>query len=55
MLAFALSLSVIAHRPDDERRRLLDEVGATLPEGEYRFRMRTDVSWAVRQTSAPVS
>ncbi len=33
----------------------MDELGAVLPEGEYRFRMRTDVSWAVRQTSSPES
>ncbi len=55
VLAFALSLSVIAHRPDAERQRVMDELGSALPEGEYRFRMRTDVSWAVRHTSAPVS
>ena len=55
VLAFALSLSVIAHRPDAERQQVMDELGSALPEGEYRFRMRTDVSWAVRHTSAPVS
>ena len=55
VLAFALSLSLIAHRPDDERRQLMDELGAVLPEGEYRFRMRTDVSWAVRHSSSPES
>ena len=55
VLAFALSLSLIAHRPDDERRRLMDELGAALPEGEYRFRMRTDVSWTVRHSSSPAS
>jgi len=55
VLAFALSLSLVAHRPDAERRRLMDELGAALPEGDYRFRMRTDVSWAIRQSSPPVS
>ena len=55
VLAFALSLSLIAHRPDDERAELMAELGAVLPEGEYRFPIRTDVSWAVRQSSAPVS
>jgi len=55
VLAFALSLSLIAHRPDDERRRVMDELGAALPEGEYRFRMRTDVSWAIRHTTSPES
>ena len=55
VLAFALSLSLIAHRPDDERQQLMDELGALLPEGEYRFRMRTEVSWTIRQSSAPES
>ena len=55
VLAFALSLSLVAHRPDAERRRVMDELGSALPQGEYRFRMRTDVSWAIRQSSAPVS
>jgi SAM-dependent methyltransferase len=55
VLAFALSLSLVAHRPDAERRRVMDELGAVLPEGEYRFQIRTEVSWAVRQSSAPVS
>ncbi len=55
VLAFALSLSAVAHLPDAERQRVMDELGAVLPEGEYGFRMRTDLSWAVRQSSAPVS
>ncbi len=55
VLAFALSLSIVAHRPDDERARLMAELGAVLPEGEYRFPMRTEVFWTVRQSSAPVS
>jgi SAM-dependent methyltransferase len=55
VLAFALSLSLIAHLPDEERLQVMDGLGAVLPEGEYRFAMRTDVSWAVRQRSAPVS
>ena len=55
VLAFALSLSVIAHLPDEERHRVIDDLGAALPEGEYRFAMRTEVSWTMRHTSAPVS
>jgi ubiquinone/menaquinone biosynthesis C-methylase UbiE len=55
VLAFVLSLSVVAHRPDTERRRVMDDLGSLLPEGEYRFRIRTEVSWTVRQTSAPES
>jgi SAM-dependent methyltransferase len=55
VLAFALSLSLVAHRPDAERQQVMDELGSALPEGEYRFRMRTDVSWAIRHSSPPVS
>ena len=55
VLAFALSLSLIAHRPDAERLRLMEDLGAVLPEGEYRFAMRTDVTWAIRHASAPAS
>ncbi len=55
MLAFALSLSAVAHLPDEERRQVMEELGAVLPEGEYRFRMHTDVSWTIRHSSAPVS
>ena len=55
VLAFALSLSLIAHLPDEERQQVMEELGAALPEGEYRFPMRTEVSWTIRQRSAPVS
>jgi ubiquinone/menaquinone biosynthesis C-methylase UbiE len=55
VLAFALSLSLIAHRPEEARRQVMDELGWVLPEGEYRFRMRTEVSWTIRHSSAPVS
>ncbi len=55
VLAFALSLSAVAHLPDAERQQVMDELGAVLPEGDYSFRMRTDVSWTVRHSSAPVS
>ena len=58
VLAFASSLSVIAHKPAAERRRLLDELGSVLPDGVYRFPMRTDVTWTIRtegQSSASVS
>jgi SAM-dependent methyltransferase len=55
VLAFALSLSLIAHLPDEERQQVMQELGAALPEGEYRFPMRTEVSWTIRQRSAPVS
>jgi hypothetical protein len=51
-------LSIVAHLPDDERREALEELRSVLPEGAYRFPMRTDVTWTVRDaphTSAPVS
>ena len=47
-LAFAASVSWIAHRPDEERRRVLAELAALLPEGEYRFPMLAEVTWARR-------
>ncbi len=48
VLAFAASVSWIAHRPEAERRRILAELAELLPEGEYRFPMRADVSWTRR-------
>jgi SAM-dependent methyltransferase len=48
VIAFAASMSWIASRPDDERRRVLEELAALLPEGEYRFPMRAAVYWTRR-------
>ena len=48
VLAFAASVSWIAHRPEAERTRILAELAELLPEGEYRFPMRAEVSWTRR-------
>jgi SAM-dependent methyltransferase len=48
VLAFAQSVSWIAHRPDAERERIMRDLDDLLPSGPFRFRMRTDVNWAVR-------
>ena len=48
VLAFAQSVSWIAHRPDEERKRIMRHLDELLPAGPFMFRMRTDVNWAVR-------
>jgi ubiquinone/menaquinone biosynthesis C-methylase UbiE len=47
-LAFIRSVSAVARRPEPEREALMAELGALLPEGEYRFRIRANVRWAVK-------
>jgi len=47
-LAFVSSVSLIARLPDDERAAAMADLGALLPEGEYRFPMTATVRWAVR-------
>jgi SAM-dependent methyltransferase len=47
VLAFAASLSFIASR--DDREAALAELGSLLPEGDYRFAMRVDVTWTRRR------
>jgi SAM-dependent methyltransferase len=46
VLAFAASVSWIASR--DDRDALLDELASMLPEAEYRFPMRTELTWVIR-------
>lgn len=46
VLAFAASVSWIASR--DDRDEVLAELASLLPEGEYAFRMCTNVEWAAR-------
>jgi SAM-dependent methyltransferase len=46
VLAFAASVSWIASR--DDRDAVLAELAAMLPEGEYRFPIRANVTWAIR-------
>jgi SAM-dependent methyltransferase len=48
VLAFISSVSAVARLPEDERATVLAELGALLPEGTYRFRIRANVRWAVR-------
>lgn len=48
VLAFAQSQSWIAVRPEAERRSVLAELGALLPDVEYRFPLRAEVYWAFR-------
>ena len=47
-LAFLRSVSVVAKRTPPERDALMAELGSLLPEGEYVFRIRATVRWAVR-------
>ncbi len=49
VLGFARSVSVVAHRPAAERAMILSELAALLPEGAYRFAIRTTARWAVRK------
>ena len=48
MLTFMRSVSYVAKLPDPEREALMDELGALLPPGEYRFTIRASARWAVR-------
>jgi len=47
VLALAASVSWIISR--DDREQVLEELAAMLPEGEYRFPIRTEVQWRTRQ------
>ncbi len=46
VLAFAASVSWIASR--DDREQVLGELAGLLPEGEYVFPMRTELTWVTR-------
>jgi hypothetical protein len=46
VLAFAASVSWIASR--DDRAEVLAELAAMLPEGEYSFALRAELTWAIR-------
>ncbi|MHB8643790.1 MAG: class I SAM-dependent methyltransferase [Gaiellaceae bacterium] len=50
VLAFAASVSWIASR--DDRAQVLEGLGALLPEGDYVFPMRTEVTWTMRSGGA---
>jgi SAM-dependent methyltransferase len=47
VLAAAASVSWIISR--DDREQVLEELAAMLPEGEYRFPIRTEVQWRIRK------
>jgi SAM-dependent methyltransferase len=49
VLAFAASVSWIASR--DDRDEVLAELAALLPPGDYRFPMRSEVTWAIRSSA----
>jgi len=48
VLAFAQSVSWIAHRPDEERQRIMRDLDTLLPAGRFVIPMHTEVNWAVR-------
>jgi len=49
VLAFAQSVSWVAHRPDEERARIGRELDALLPpQPEFVFPMTAKVTWTVR-------
>lgn len=48
VLAFAQSVSWIAHRPADERARIMRDLDALLPAGSFVFPTLAHVNWAVR-------
>jgi SAM-dependent methyltransferase len=48
VLAFAQSVSWVAHRPDPERERIMRDLDALLPAGPFTFPMSAHVNWAVR-------
>jgi hypothetical protein len=48
VLAFARSVSWIAHRPGDEREQIMRDLDALLPAGPFTFQMQANVSWTTR-------
>jgi SAM-dependent methyltransferase len=48
VLAFAQSVSWVAHRPEEEREQIMRDLDALLPAGPFTFRMSAGVTWAVR-------
>jgi SAM-dependent methyltransferase len=48
VLAFARSVSWIAHRPEEERERIMRDLDALLPAGPFTFSMAAGVNWTVR-------
>ena len=48
VLAFAQSVSWVAHRPEEEREQIMGDLDALLSAGPFTFRMSAEVNWAVR-------
>ncbi len=48
MLAFAQSVSWIAHRSEEDRDRIMRDLDALLPAGPFTLPMTAEVNWAVR-------
>lgn len=48
VLAFAQSVSWIAHRPEAERGRIMRDLDALLPAGPFAFPMQANVNWTRR-------
>jgi ubiquinone/menaquinone biosynthesis C-methylase UbiE len=48
VLAFAQSVSWIAHRPDEEREQIMRDLDELLPAGLFVFPTLANVNWAVR-------
>lgn len=49
VLHFMSSVSAVARNPPEERARLLEELAALLPEGEYRFTVDASIRWTTRR------
>jgi SAM-dependent methyltransferase len=49
VLAFAQSVSWIAHRREEERDRIMRDLDALLPAGPFTFPITAEVNWAVRR------
>ncbi len=47
-LAYAQSVSWIAHRPDEERARIMRDLDELLPDGPFVLPLRARVNWTVR-------
>jgi SAM-dependent methyltransferase len=48
VLAFAQSVSWVAHRPGQEREQIMRDLDAMLPDGPFTFLIAANVNWAVR-------
>ncbi len=48
VLDFARSVSWIAHRPEEERNRIMGDLEELLPPGPFTFPMQAEVNWWVR-------